>query len=221
MLTSGPDALKVLARSTAVLLVVLSLASCTSGGSEARAANPCGIASPSEEEALVREVLDTEGFTTKDYGPTSQLVDKAKRALPVISPKKDVFYTNVCRYSTGDEQGDANATFLAGWVLRDAAVPSTPNDSAYMVNGARGAANGSRSALLVQCDMPGDLGAKSREVWLTADLTFGPSRPDVDQTAKDRRMTLTYLMARRVTDALGCENKPLEKPPVVKPLTAP
>ncbi|MFD7914611.1 hypothetical protein ACFV30_28475 [Streptomyces sp. NPDC059752] len=43
----------------------------------------------------------------------------------------------------------------------------------------------------------------------------------VDQAGKDRRMTLTYLMTRRVTDALGCENEPLEKPPVVKPLPAP
>lgn len=32
----------------------------------------------------------------------------------------------------------------------------------------------------------------------------------------DRQTILTYLMARRVTDALGCENKPLEQAPAVK-----
>ncbi|MDD9382711.1 hypothetical protein M8Z33_39960 [Streptomyces sp. ZAF1911] len=33
---------------------------------------------------------------------------------------------------------------------------------------------------------------------------------------KKKATTLTYLMARRVTDALGCENKPLEQAPAVK-----
>ncbi|MCX4962794.1 hypothetical protein [Streptomyces virginiae] len=221
MLTSGPDALKILARSTAVLVSVLTLASCTSGGSEAEAANPCGISSSSAEEALVRDVLGAEDFATKDYRTTSRLVDMMKRALPAIRPEKRVFYTNACRYSTDDKHGDVSATFLAGWSIRTSVVPSPPDDASYLLNGARGEAIGSRSSLLVQCDMPGELAAKSRDVWFTADISFSPSPPDVDQTTKDRRMTLTYLMARRVTDALGCENKPLEKPPVVKPLPTP
>ncbi|MER5482669.1 hypothetical protein ABT024_05545 [Streptomyces sp. NPDC002812] len=37
-----------------------------------------------------------------------------------------------------------------------------------------------------------------------------------DRAARDRQTTLTYLMARRVTDAPGCENKPLEQAPAVK-----
>lgn len=85
----------------------------------------------------------------------------------------------------------------------------------YELNGAGGVVNTGNSTLLAQCDLPGELGAQSRNVRLSADAAFsaGPDGPAENQAAKDRRMTLTYLMARRVTDALGCENKPLEKPP--------
>lgn len=223
MHTSGPDVLKALVRSTAVLVCVLTLASCTSGDSGAEASNPCGISPASEEAALVREVLGTQDFTTKAYGNTSLLVDKMERALPKV-PKTGMFYTNACGYSVGGERHDAGATLLAGWLRRTSAPPSFPDDVSYEVNGARGVVrrNGD-STLLVPCDMPGDLRAQSQQAWLTADITYKstPSRLDADQAARDRRMTLTYLMARRVTQALGCENKPLEKPPVVKPLPTP
>ncbi|MFE4262195.1 hypothetical protein [Streptomyces sp. NPDC056883] len=43
----------------------------------------------------------------------------------------------------------------------------------------------------------------------------GPDEGACVRTPRDRQTTLTYLMARRVTDALGCENKPLEQAPAV------
>ncbi|MFJ4774927.1 hypothetical protein [Streptomyces sp. NPDC088762] len=200
---------------------MLMLASCASGELDEKAADPCGISPSSEEEALVRELLGTEAFETKAYGTTSKLVDKFKRALPVLRPEKHIFYTNACGYSTDDEQGDARMTFVPGWFLRASEVPSFPGDVSYDLNGARGVTSGTRTALFVPCDMPGELGSQSQKAWLTADITFTPSRPDADQAAQGRRMTLAYLMARRVTDALGCENEPLAKPPVVKPLPTP
>lgn len=223
MRTSGPDVLKALVQSTTAFICVLTLASCTSGGSEAEAANPCGISPSSEEAALVRELLGTEDFATKSYGTTSRLVDKFERALPVIRPEKHMFHTNACEYSMKDEHGDVRMTFVPGWFLRTHEAPSLPGDASYSLNGARGVTSGTRSTLLVQCDMPGELRAQSQEVWLTADIrfTFSPSRPAADQAAQGRRMTFTYLMARRVADALGCENKPLDKAPVVKPLPSP
>ncbi|WP_371615960.1 hypothetical protein [Streptomyces sp. NBC_00454] len=219
MRTSGRDVLKVLVRSTAALVCVLALASCSSGNSEAKAANPCGISPTSEEAALVRELLGTENFETKSYRTTSRLVDEFGRALPNLSPDKHIFYTHACEYGTDD----ARMTFAPGWFLRAAEVPSFPGESTYSLNGARGVTSNSRSTLLVQCDMPGELRAQSQKVWLTSDTsyTFSPSRPDADQGARDRRMTLTYLMAQRIAEALGCENKPLEQPPVVKPLPTP
>ncbi|MCY0959058.1 hypothetical protein [Streptomyces sp. H27-H5] len=201
---------------------MLMLASCTSGGSGAEAANPCGISPSSEEAALVREVLGAEDFATKTYGDTNLLVGKMERALPTI-PQRESFYTNACGYSTDGEQSKAGVTFLAGWSLRTSTLPSFPKDVSYELNGARGVARNSGSMLLVPCDMPGELNAQSQKVWLTADTTysFSPSRPDVDQATRDQRMTLAYLMTRRVTEALGCENKPLAKPPVVRPLPTP
>ncbi|MFJ3519929.1 hypothetical protein [Streptomyces sp. NPDC090131] len=86
-----------------------------------------------------------------------------------------------------------------------------------------GESNDTFTKLFVQCDLPGDLDAPSKSAWLyaKASYTVNIGRTDIDQAARDRQSALTYLMARRVTDALGCENKPLEKPPVVKPLATP
>ncbi|WP_407839084.1 hypothetical protein ACE1OC_26340 [Streptomyces sp. DSM 116496] len=50
----------------------------------------------------------------------------------------------------------------------------------------------------------------------TFEHTISSTATAADQAARDRQTTLTYLMARRVTDALGCENKPLEQAPAVK-----
>lgn len=221
--TSGPDVLQFLVRSTAALACVVMLASCTSGGSEADTANPCGISPPSEEGKLVGELLGTKGFDTKAVKTTSGLVEETERALRLIRPEKHRFSTDVCRYTGEGEQGQAKAVFASGWFLKDARPPAFASDSTYDLNGARGFANGGRSTLFVQCDLPGDLREQSQKVWLRADTsyTFSPSTPTADQTAKDRGMTLTYLMARRVTDALGCENEPLAQAPVVKPLPTP
>ncbi|MFD7262450.1 hypothetical protein [Streptomyces sp. NPDC059874] len=222
MHTSGPDALKILGRSTAAFVCVLMLAACTSGGSEAEAVNPCGISASSEEDALIREILATEDFETKAYKSTSELVDKVKRALPSMRPGKNSYFNAACRYGVEDQDRTVTATFSFGWSPRE--LPGPPSSGvSYELNGARGVTSGSDSTLLVQCDMPGELGAQSRNVWFSAEayFSFMPAGPGVDQSGKDRQMTLTYLMARRVTEALGCENKPLDKPPVVKPLPSP
>lgn len=222
MRTFGPDVLPSVARSMAVVLCVLALASCSSGGSDAEAANPCGVSPPSQEEELAREILGTRDFETKADGSTERLVDKMERALPVIGPDKHVFFTEACDYSTDQAGRQVQATFVPGWLFRTSEEPLLPGQP-YSVNGVRGASGDSRSGLVVACDMPGELREASQKVWFTADITFtsSPSLPKVDQAERDRRMTLTYLMARRVTDALGCENKPLAKPPVVKPLPTP
>ncbi len=218
--------LKILGRSTAALVCAVMLASCTSGGSEAKAANPCGISASSEEDALVREILATEDFETNALKSTSELVDKVKRALPGMRPGKNSYFNAACRYRVEDDHRAVSATFSFGWSPR---VPPGPpsNGVSYELNGASGvtSTSGSSSTLLVQCDLPGELGAQSRNAWFSADAYFSfmpaTGTDAVDQAGKDRRMTLTYLMTRRVTEALGCENKPLEKPPVVKPLPAP
>lgn len=218
---SSRNVIKALGSATAALVCVLTLTSCSSGDSEGKAANLCGIAS-SEEEALVREILVTEGYETKAYKSTSELVDKMEAALQHMRPGKDSYFNTACRYED-DRPHRGYAIFSFGWSPRAASeVSPSHNGASYELNGAGGVASAGQSTLLVQCDLPGELGGPSRNVRLSADAMFDrPDGPVVDQAAKDRRMTLTYLMARRVTDALGCENKPLAAPPVVKPLPTP
>ncbi|MEU9798291.1 hypothetical protein [Streptomyces sp. NPDC051000] len=218
---SSRDVIRALGRSTAALVCVLALASCTSGDSEAEAANLCGISASSEEEGLVREILTTEDFETKAYKSTNALVDKTTWAVQHMRPGKDSYFTAACRYELDDRQRGAYAIFSFGWSPRATSDALTsPGSASYAWNGAGGVASDIGATLLVQCDLPGELGAQSKNVRLSADVMFSfrPSRPVADQAAKDQRMTLTYLMTRRVTEALGCENKPLAKPPVVKPL---
>ncbi len=222
--TSCRDVATVLGRSAAVLACVLALTSCTSGGSEAKAANPCEIRADAQEGALVRGILSVESFETKASKSTSELTDKMRFVLRNMKPGKDSASNAACTYGSTDGQRDARAVFSFGWSPREAvAEPTRPGDSAYDANGSRATASTTASALLVQCDLPGDLAAESRRVWLSADayFSFTPSAPAADQAAKDRRATLTYLMTRRVTEALGCENKPLAQAPVVKPAPGP
>ncbi|WP_327168125.1 hypothetical protein [Streptomyces subrutilus] len=94
---------------------------------------------------------------------------------------------------------------------------------AFDVNGIPGETNDIASRLFVPCDLPDPLRELSDKVWLRADTSYSVNirRPKGDQTSKDRQTAFAYLMTRRVTEALGCENKPLEKAPVVKPAPTP
>ncbi|WP_158708578.1 hypothetical protein [Streptomyces sp. NRRL S-244] len=78
-------------------------------------------------------------------------------------------------------------------------------------------------SVFVECAMPGELDERSKSARFYADAsyTINIGKPELDQAARDRQTALAYLVARRVTEALGCENKPLERPPVVKPLPSP
>lgn len=71
--------------------------------------------------------------------------------------------------------------------------------------------------LHVPCDLGGELSEPSRKAVLRADASLTVNRgKDVDQEMKARQLSFLYLMTREVTEALGCENKPLVKDPVVK-----
>ncbi|MFK0255595.1 hypothetical protein [Streptomyces sp. NPDC090445] len=225
MRISGPDVLKTLGRSTAALLCVLTLASCDSGESEAKTDHPCEIAPASEEQTLLRKILRADGFETLIMNSTSRAVEKLERELREMDPKERTLPRYTCAYRPGGQGGVERATFGFGWVARTSedVKPSLSKSVPYEVNGAFGETNDFITKLFVQCDMPGELGEKSKSAWFYADASYTVNigRTDLDQAARDRQTALTALMTRRVTEALGCENKPLEKPPVVKPLPTP
>ncbi|MEU5805696.1 hypothetical protein [Streptomyces sp. NPDC047718] len=216
--------LKALGRSTAALTCAVLLASCSSGDADEKAAGLCGTTSSSEEAVLLREVLETEGFTTKARKSMGELVKKLERDLRSMPPEKQTYYHLICSFQADTETRLARANFSFAWAPRTA--PQQPwftGDVSYDVNGARGVADNATARLLVQCDMPGDLATQSQKAYLSADAyySFMDFEPDKSQAATDRKMALTALMTRRVTEALGCGNKPLEKSPVVKPLPTP
>lgn len=224
----GPDASKILARSTAAVLAVLTLASCTSGEPEAKADDLCSITPASEEDKLLRGIIRADGFETYVTSRTGSLVKTLERSLSEMKPTTETFAPSTCRYSPPTRT--ESAAFSVGWAPRTSKFvePSLPEAGRFDVNGSFGESNYYSTKLFVRCDMPGDLAEPSKSAWLYAKASYTVNLgrtdiapADIDQPAKDRQTSLTYLMTRRVTEALGCENKPLAKAPVVKPLSTP
>ncbi|MFI5621306.1 hypothetical protein [Streptomyces sp. NPDC051567] len=221
--TFGREFRKAGARSTAVLACVLMVASCAPGEPEAKTDHLCEITGPSEEGKLLREIFRTEEFGTEIQNGTSRLTDRLGDELRKMEPQKATDRVHACAYLPDRQKGAGRATFTFGWVPLDLpkeSVRSLPGGIRYEVNGTTGETNDTASLLRVQCDMPGDLGPLSKKALLLADVSYSVNIPrkDVDQATRDRQTVLAYLMTRRVTEALGCENKPLEKEPVVSPL---
>ncbi|MFD8978842.1 hypothetical protein [Streptomyces sp. NPDC059564] len=221
MRTSGRDVLKAFARSTTALLSMVMLASCTSGEPEAKSEQPCGISSSSEEGVLLRGILRAEEFETLIYNSTGEVATALRHALLETSPEKRLYPKPTCALWAAGQNGGDRVTFSFGWVSRaskDVEQP-LPNGVPFEADGgAFGQANDTDTTLFVGCEMPGKLGGPSKSAWFNAKASHNvsPPRTNIDQTVRDRQTALTYLMGRRVTEALGCENKPLEKPPVVK-----
>ncbi|MFE5861164.1 hypothetical protein ACFQ77_11470 [Streptomyces virginiae] len=228
MRTSGRDVLKAFARSATAVLSVVVVASCTSGGEqpEAKSERPCGVSPSSEEGVLLQGVLRAEGFETLIYNSTSEVAEALRHGLPETSPEGRTSTKMTCALWAAGQNGGDRVTFSFGWVSRaskDVEQPLPEGVPFEVDGGAFGQANETETRLFVGCEMPGELAGPSKSAWFHAKASHNvsPPRTDVDQTVRDRQTALTYLMARRVTDALGCENKPLEKPPVVKPLPTP
>lgn len=218
--------IKTLGRSTAALVCGLALASCTSGEPEAKSEQPCGVSPSSQEGVLLRGIIPAEGFEALVYNSTSEVATALRYALPETSPERRTSPKSTCALWAAGQNGGDRVTFRFGWVSRASKEVEQPLSKGVPFEadgGAFGQANDTNTSLYVGCEMPDELGGPSKSAWFhaTAEHNISPPRTDIDQTVRDRQTALTYLMARRVTDALGCENKPLEKPPVVKPLPTP
>lgn len=226
MHTSSRDVITTLGRSAAALVCGLTLASCTSGEPEAKSEQPCGVSPSSEEGVLLQGILRAEKFETLIYNSTSEVAKALRSALPETSPEKRMPPKSTCALWAAGQNGGDRVTFSFGWVSRVSKDVQQPlsNGVPFEANGgAFGQANDTDTSLYVGCELPGELGGPSKSAWFHAKASHNvsPPRTDIEQTARDRQTALTYLMARQVTEALGCENKPLEQPPVVKPLPSP
>ncbi|MFD3758310.1 hypothetical protein [Streptomyces sp. NPDC058622] len=226
MRTCGRDVFKVFARSATALLAVVMLASCSSGEPEAKGEQSCGISPSSEETVLLQGILRAKEFGSLTYNSTDEVAAGLRHALPETSPDKRMSRRSTCAlWPAGDNGGD-RVTFSFKWVSRTSkeAEEPLPDGVPFQVGGgAHGQANDTDTTLFVGCEMPGELSGPSKSAWFHAKASRSnrPPRTDIDQTVRDQQIALTYLMSRRMTDALGCENKPLAAPPVVKPLPTP
>lgn len=217
--------IKTLGRSTAALVCVLTLASCTSGDSEAKVDHLCEVVGSSQEGELLREILRTDTFVTEVQNRTGRLTEKLENQLSKAGAAEMTLPVYSCAYILGTQQSGKRSTFGFGWIPRASKDEESSRSKGvpYEANDAFGETSDTYTRLYVQCDMPGERGEASKSAWLYANGSYVPNigRTDIDQTARDRQTAFTYLMTRRVTEALGCENKPLGKPPVVKPLPTP
>lgn len=208
-------------RSVLALVCLVAAAGCSVEETGPRAANPCAIADPSGERDLLRQITGSGDFDTHVNSTTAHLVDSLKADLRASS-----FWTSpwlMCGYVPAQRKSGGRVQLQVRWQSVEY-KEQLPKDSVPVeVNGAVGRADDIGSLLRVRCDMPGDLRSQSDKALLTVEGSFGIRAPrtDMTQADRDRQTAFTYLMARRVTEALGCENKPLKRAPVVKQLPMP
>ncbi len=92
------------------------------------------------------------------------------------------------------------------------------NANRYVVNGLPAEANEGDAKFSFSCVMRGELRDASRRAqmigWVS--LTGGP-REGPQREWDVQHVALSYLMAQKAVEVLGCENKPLQGEPVVKP----
>ncbi|MET8508204.1 hypothetical protein ABZV60_26730 [Streptomyces sp. NPDC004787] len=181
----------------------------------------CDISPGSTEEKLLLHVLRADSFTTRHGSPTHMFVERVQDRLRENAKDGSSYSVRQCEYFPNGKYGGGQATIEYDWSPLTA--PEGGKDAEgtrhYELNGVAGESNDVMTDLYVRCDMPGALGTPSRKVLLHADASFTVNLGEVhDHGTQDQQMDFVYRMTRRATEVLGCENKPLEKDPVVKPV---
>ncbi|GGS89840.1 MULTISPECIES: hypothetical protein [Streptomyces] len=215
---------KKLSRLTAAVVCTVLLAACGSGGADEKAARVCEAASTSEEALLLREILQTEAVVADPPRTMDELVRKLKRDLRSLPPHTDTARYIGCTFETNSDVRHARVNFSFSWMPRAAPLNLLIGGGVeYDVNGVRVAADSVHARMYVPCAMPADLADHSQkaDLHVVVSSNFMDFAPDRSQAGREKTAALTYLVTRNVTDALGCENKPLEQPPTVKPLPDP
>lgn len=212
----------ILRRSTIAAALVLAATSCTSESTDQPVSEMCSHPRTSAEGKLVQELLGTEKYETTIRNTNSDLAEKMNEHLREWQPGSSAFKIQTCAISPeapGTSGGNTLRTDFY-WTSREDPEPSgRPADthSYYNLNGVYGESDETLARLRIECDMPGDLGKPSKRTLLGADSSnTAYVGTEMNQEARDRQIHFLYLMARQATDALGCENEPLKKAPVVK-----
>ncbi|MFG3348460.1 hypothetical protein ACGF1Z_25805 [Streptomyces sp. NPDC048018] len=183
----------------------------------------------SPEEKSLHTVLRADTFRTAWHQPRdARFVEKMEENLRHLADPAAMYTVSGCSYVPKGQVGIGRATIDFAWVPLDAAKkdpaygrkdPADKESRTYRLNGATGVADDVSAGLYVSCVLPGELKEPSKRVLLHADSTYtGNLGPVHDHGTQDQQMDFVYRMARKATEVLGCENRPLEKEPVVKPV---
>ncbi|MCQ0022915.1 hypothetical protein M4914_08080 [Streptomyces somaliensis DSM 40738] len=182
----------------------------------------CHLQSESVERDAVLKTLDADEVKTMIFAVPSDLTEDLERELRRLESGEDSLPSNVCLFegAAGDSNGSVRIMFQ--WAMPESskgAGRALRNANRYEVNGLPAEASEGDAKLSFSCVMPGELHDASRQARLVGwvSLTGGPRRGPREGW-DIRYVTLSYLMAQKAVDALGCENKPLKGDPVVKPV---
>lgn len=217
-------------RARVALLVglIFLVASCDGGSKEELSGDYlCDLPSSSlEKEAVLKEIGAGEVRTTIFAGP-SDLVESVRSELRKVESGKDVLPIHVCLFQgaaggSAASDSEASVRIMLQWAVPNrgkAAGRPLRDASHYVVNGLPAEANEGDAKFSFSCVMPGEFRDASRQAQMVgwASLTGGP-RKGSQRDWDVRHVALSYLMAQKAVDALGCENKPLQGDPVVKPV---
>ncbi|MDQ0797219.1 hypothetical protein [Streptomyces sp. B1I3] len=210
---------------TAVALLWLATSACTTDGKAAPEKEFCDVPTSSAEGKLVRDQLKAQNLRSTVFAETSDLVEGMQERLEE-DLSEPTLPQATCSYAPRDTAGTKTLRIEFSWVPRNVEAGhgnKLPGPlSHYNVNGAVGEANDISSHLRVECVLPGADKKTSKQILLQGEasntLLMGT---EVQQKTIDQQVTFLYLMTRRATEALGCENDPLAKEPVVKASAAP
>lgn len=208
--------------------LAIAVSGCTSGDTAEPQARDelCRLGQDSAESTSLRGLVGGNDIRTEISNDDGDLVESMENWLKPGGAEKSALPLRMCSYRPESATGARMVSLEFGWLPLDEAggkadgLPGKVRH--YDLNGATVQANDINAKLTVPCRMPGDLGDPSAEVMLEGQvsntLLVGT---DVEQRTVDQQVTFLYLMTRRATEALGCENDPLTKDPVVEASPSP
>ncbi|MEU9705742.1 hypothetical protein [Streptomyces sp. NPDC047981] len=219
-LTWGTDRAGALSRSGAAVALALLAVSCSSGDSGSQVEGLCGQPAESAAGKSLRDVLGTDDFTAEATMSDDRFAEKFKKDLKEWQGgpnSTSPFF--LCKYLP-DDSGERVLLSFAWSPAEQPQKTRTGGGTVYDVSGATGSPGHLAAELFTPCTLGGELSEPSQKAVLRADATLTVDRGrTVDQQRQETELSFLYLMTREATEVLGCENKPLTKDPIVKPLT--
>ncbi|MFE5295702.1 hypothetical protein [Streptomyces sp. NPDC056632] len=214
-----------------VALCALALTACSSESAGPPEDRLCKVPAGSPEEKSLHTVLRADTFRTDWHQPRdARFVEKVEENLRNLADPAAMYTVTGCSYVPKGQVGIGRATIDFEWVPLDAAKkdpaykrkdPADKEPRTYRLNGATGVSNDVFTSLYVSCLLPGELKEPSKRVLLRTNAAFTVNLGPVhDHGTQDQQMDFVYRMTRKATEVLGCENKPLEKDPAVKPVAS-